>query len=116
MAIDGIGKPPGIGGPTGPTGSTPTGQVARGREAFKVEKVGSASDVQSTDALARLERGEIDVNQYLDARVEQAVEHLRGKLSAEQIEFVQSSLREQLQSDPVLLELVRRSTGGARAE
>jgi hypothetical protein len=58
----------------------------------------------------------MSVDQYLDTRVEQAVDHLRDKLSAEQLEFVKSSLREQLAADPVLAELVRRATGGAVAE
>lgn len=116
MGIDGIGKPPGIGGPTGPAGAERAGQVAPGRAAFKLEKAGAVEKAAGTDALSRLERGEIDVNQYLEARVEQAVEHLRSKLSPAQIEFVQSSLRDQLKTDPVLLELVRRSTGSAPVE
>jgi hypothetical protein len=116
MGIDGIGKPPGIGGPSGPAGAERAGQVAPGRETFKVDKAGGVEKAAGSDALSRLERGEIDVNQYLDARVEQAVEHLRGKLSTEQIEFVQSSLRDQLKTDPVLIELVRRSTGSASVE
>ena len=37
--------------------------------------------------------------------------HLEGRLSPEQLEFVKEELRAQLQSDPVLIELVRRATG-----
>ena len=48
---------------------------------------------------------------YLDARVEEAVQHLADRLGADQLEFVKSSLREQLRTDPVLTELVRRATG-----
>jgi hypothetical protein len=39
------------------------------------------------------------------------VGHLEGRLSPEQLEFVKEELRAQLQSDPVLIELVRRATG-----
>ena len=34
-----------------------------------------------------------------------------GRIGGEQLEFVKTALREQLRTDPVLTELVRRSTG-----
>ncbi len=106
MGIDGIGKPPGAGAPVGPGGvggaSKPTG------ETFRVDK---AEQAQGVDPLSRLERGEINVDQYLDARVDHAVEHLQGRLSPEQLDFVRDTLRDQMKTDPVLVELVRRSTG-----
>lgn len=115
MGIDGIGKPP-PGGPTGPSGSSGVGPSAPARESFQVQKTGGAERSQAADPLARLERGEITVDQYLDARVGHAVEHLQSKLSVEQLDFVKNSLREQLRTDPVLLELVRRSTGALPSE
>jgi hypothetical protein len=108
MGIDGIGKPPAPGGPLGPSGaggSAPTGG------AFKIDKPEAASGVSASDPLAQLGRGEIGVDQYLDAKVSQATTHLEGRLGPEQLEFVKSALREQLRTDPVLMELVRRSTG-----
>jgi hypothetical protein len=109
MGIDGIGKPPGAGGPVPPVGPSPAAPTG---ESFKVDKPSATEGAQATDALARLERGEIGVDAYLDARVTDAVQHLAGKLSSEQLEFVKSSLKEQLRTDPVLTELVRRATGG----
>lgn len=111
MGIDGIGKPPGAGAPPVAAGVGRAGSAAPAGEAFKLDKAGATERAEGTDPLSRLERGEIDVNQYLDARVSHAVEHLQGKLSSEQLDFVKSSLREQLSTDPVLIELVRRSTG-----
>ena len=116
MGIDGIGKPPAPGAPLGPTGAARPGEASPVREAFKVERGQSAERVSGADPLARLERGEIDVDQYLDAKVSDAVRHLDGRLSVEQLDFVKSSLREQLRTDPVLLELVRRSTGSLPTE
>jgi hypothetical protein len=61
--------------------------------------------------LDRLERGEIDLDRYLDAQVDAAVAHVEGPLGAAQVDFIRGVLREQLASDPVLVELVRRATG-----
>jgi len=38
-----------------------------------------------------------------------------GKLSPDQLEFVKQSLRDQMATDPVLIELVQRTTGAAPA-
>jgi hypothetical protein len=66
-------------------------------------------------SLQQLERGEIGVEQYLDARVADAVQHLEGRFPASQIDFVRKALREELSSDPVLVELVRRTAGSPPA-
>jgi len=108
MGIDGIGKPPsppgGVGGPSGVGGGGSTGAT------FRVEQASGAAPAGSSE-LERLGRGEISLDEYLDARVLEATEHLGGKLSAEQLDFVKSTLRAQLESDPVLIELVQRATG-----
>jgi len=62
--------------------------------------------------LARLERGEIDVAQYLDLRVQAATSHL-GHLPPDDLEFVRRTLRAELSRDPALTELVRRACGSA---
>ena len=111
MSIDGVGKPPG-----GPPGIGGAGGIGKSGEEFRVGEPKAATGAQGSDALGQLQRGEISVEQYLETRVEQAVEHLQSKLSAEQLDFVKSSLREQLSADPMLAELVRRATGGAVAE
>lgn len=70
-----------------------------------------ASTPTGSPMLERLRRGEIGLDEYLDERTEQAVQHLKGTLSAEQLGSVRATLREQLLTDPVLVELLRRATG-----
>ena len=107
MPIDGIGKPP----PIPPPGGAPaaSGKDAPSGEGFRVDSA-AATSVSGGD-LARLERGEIDLDAYLDARVGEAVQHLEGRLGGAQLDFVKKTLRAELESDPVLVELVRRATG-----
>lgn len=110
MGIDGIGKPP-IPPSAGAAGPTGTSRPASTGESFRVG-VSAAESSQGSEALGRLQRGEIDVSEYLEIRVSDAVSHLQGRLSAEQLSFVKESLRAELETDPVLVELVRRTTGG----
>lgn len=112
MGIDGI-KGPGAGGPPAPLEGT------RGAD-FQDALDSAVDSAQASEgvsgALAKLEAGEIGVDEYLDLQVEDAMRHLQGRLSEEQFEFVERSLREQLREDPVLVELVRRTTGSAPVE
>ncbi|HTM44801.1 MAG TPA: hypothetical protein VL137_07595 [Polyangiaceae bacterium] len=106
MSIDGIGR---SGPPPAPEpseiGSKPLTSVGDAAGTSASERtVGS-------EALAKLERGEIGLPQYLDATVAQAVQHLEGRLTPEQLGFLRTQLRAQLENDPVLVELVRRTTG-----
>lgn len=107
MSIDGINRPPPAGGAT-PLGG-PLGAEQKG-ESFRV---GRESDVGATaptaGLLGQLERGELSFEQYLDARVNEATAPFEGRLRAEQLEFVRESLRAQLETDPVLVDLVRRT-------
>ncbi len=107
MGIDGINKP-GAGAPAG-LGDIPAAS-GRAGESFRVGETSSSQPVTGSEDLARLSRGEISVDQYLDARVVQAVSHLAQKLSPAQLDYVRDTLREQLTTDPVLTELVRRTT------
>ena len=114
MSIDGIGKPPGagIGGIGGATGKEGT----RATESFKVDSSApAAGGGKVSAALAGLQRGELSLDQYLDGRVSDATSHLVGKLSPDQLEFVKQSLRDQMATDPVLVELVQRTTGSVPA-
>ena len=113
MGIDGIGKlPPGgaaIGGVSGADAARPT-------EAFSLDpNSATAPSSRVSAALSSLQRGELTLDQYLDGRVSDATSHLAGKLSPDQLEFVKQSLREQISTDPVLVELVQRTTGSAPA-
>jgi hypothetical protein len=105
MGIDGIGKAPPI---APPGGAEPTGAASGSGGEFRA---GGAAPAAPASALARLERGEIGLDQYLDTRVAEATSHLAGRLSAEQLELVKQTLRTELSNDPVLVELVRQATG-----
>lgn len=106
MSIDRIGKGPGIVPPTSSeiAGPSPTGA----REAFRVsraEATGAAGPVE------RVQAGEINVDEYLDIKVNEATAHLSGTLAPDQLAFVKESLREQLATDPALVDLVRGASG-----
>jgi hypothetical protein len=62
--------------------------------------------------LERLKAGDIDVDQYVDLKVDQATAHLRGVPRA-QMDAIRAMLREQVASDPALVDLVRAATGRA---
>jgi hypothetical protein len=116
MGIDGIGKPPGAS--IGSVGGVQSGEAARATEPFAVDRgsVGAASPSDRISAaLSSLQRGELSLDQYLDGRVSDATTHLAGKITPDQLEFVKQSLREQLATDPVLVELVQRTTGSSPA-
>jgi hypothetical protein len=110
MSIDGIGKRGGVAPGEAAAGVTPT------QGSFELDAPAAAGAptpaAATSDAFHALERGEISVGEYLDARVESAVEPLLSRLSPEQLEFVRAELRSALTTDPVLVELVRKTTGG----
>jgi hypothetical protein len=112
MAIDGIGKggaPPPAAGIERKESPTAAGVGSTGAE-FKVGKTAS-SDAVANASLDRVRSGEISVGQYLDIKVSEATSHLEGRVNAEQLSFIRESLREQLSSDPVLVDLVKSTTG-----
>jgi hypothetical protein len=113
MSIDGIGKRGGVLPGAQLPGALPAQAAFAVDGAPPAEAVGAAEAAGKSDAFAALERGEISVDQYLDARVESAVAPLVSRLSPEQLEFVRAELRSALTTDPVLVELVRKTTGGA---
>jgi hypothetical protein len=106
MAIDGIGKPPSI----APASSgVAVGSVSGTPSSFRVNRT-ETSATSEGDTLGRLRRGELTREQYLEARVEAAVKPLAGRLDAERLEFVRTTLRDQLENDPILVELVKQAT------
>ncbi|MEO6601305.1 MAG: hypothetical protein ABIQ16_15615 [Polyangiaceae bacterium] len=66
---------------------------------------------KSADVGARLDRGELTVDEYMDVLVEQAVAVVAGKVPADRLDWLRGMMREQLYSDPVLRERVRQATG-----
>jgi hypothetical protein len=113
MSIDGIGKRGGV----LPGADTPG--VAPAKGSFEIGPstgvAGAGSAAGGSEAFSALERGEISVEQYLDARVESAVAPLLSRLSPDQLEFVRGELRQALETDPVLVELVKKTTGALSA-
>jgi len=59
----------------------------------------------------RFARGELDIDAYLEARVDEAIAPLLAKLPVDRIAWLRGMLREQLVADPVLRERVRQATG-----
>jgi hypothetical protein len=119
MAIDRIGKGGGV-PPTPETQGTGAANKAAGAERpFSVEKPGASEQAQKAGAvdaasaaspLARLRAGAIDVHGYVDLKVEEATRNLRG-LAPSELDAIKKVLREQMASDPTLLDLVRAATG-----
>ena len=111
MGIDGIGK----GGAPAPatgidraTSSSP--DVGSTSADFKVGKA-AASEATAPASLDQVRSGALSIAQYLDIKVHEATSHLTDRLSAEQISFIRNSLREQLSTDPALVDLVKAATG-----
>lgn len=76
---------------------------------------GGATASAASDASPLLEslgNGEINVEQYLEARVEEALEPLLGKVPASQLDWIRAMLTAQLREDPVLATLVEQATQG----
>ena len=124
MGIDGIGK----GGrpPITPDGSSPAGgtsptsggkpvdkpfSVDRPASADKAHVAGGVDQTSAASPLARLRAGEIDVNGYMDLKVNEATHGLASSLKPEQLDEIRRALRDQMATDPQMAELVRMSTG-----
>lgn len=119
MGIDRVGK--GGAPPTAPEaqGSTAVDKkshvekvftVDRPEEAGRAAKAEAAGTLQEASPLARLRAGEIDVNGYVDLKVEEATKNLEGLTTAE-LDDIKTLLRDQLATDPGLTDLVRAATG-----
>jgi hypothetical protein len=119
MGIDRIGKQ----GSTIPLNDGAGAAGSRGAErtgaSFEVPKPGAAPVAEgaragSVDpvrpALERLRSGEIDLNGYLDAKIEEATLHLGG-LPPVELDAIRAALRDRMSTDPTLVELARTATG-----
>jgi hypothetical protein len=112
MGIDGIGKGAGVGA-VAPEVAPTAGDAAKigtAAEPFRVDK-GSPLQAASPTSLDRVRSGDISVYEYLDAKVSEVTSHIAGRVTPDQLAFVQNNLREQLSTDPVLLDLVKAATG-----
>jgi len=70
--------------------------------ALPQESDAAREDNAVSDALVQFRQGELTFAEYLETRIELAVEHLRGRMSGDHLEIVRDVLRESLASDPVL--------------
>ncbi|MDP9035338.1 MAG: hypothetical protein M3O50_11065 [Myxococcota bacterium] len=126
MGIDGIrnsGKS-GSGAPPSrseQSGATPNARAERPFQATLPEPAQTAPASAlgpgniSRSALDRLRAGDLDLNGYVDVKVNDATAHLKA-LPASELEAVRSALRTRMASDPTLVELVRTVTGGHAPE
>ena len=117
MGIDRIGKgPPAAPGGAVPGSGGPSDATRAEKAPFEARKEAPAPAAAVNKAnvtpLARLRAGEVDVNGYLDLKVEEATLHLKG-LGAEELAAVRRMLRQQIAADPALAVLVQRATGKA---
>ncbi len=91
----------------------PNGGHANSETATQTMSDADASSQEARDTqglLARLERGEITRDAYLDLRVEDAILPFVKTLNHNQIDFMRVALRDQLESDPALVALIHRAT------
>jgi hypothetical protein len=112
MGIDRIGRMGGGAGITPPT-NVATEPTNAASESFRAVAKDTVREAGATPLLDQLKSGQIDMNRYLDLRVEQATTHLQGVVDPERLDFIRRSLRIQIESDPALIELVRAATASA---
>lgn len=120
--IDGIGKRGGntlaqpdaaVGtGNTGKTGEPATSfrEVSAGSRANAPSAAEAPAQVNDASALEQLRAGNVDVNGYLDLKVDEATRSLAG-LPKSELDAIRQALRAQLSSDPGLADLVQKATG-----
>jgi hypothetical protein len=116
MGIDKIGK----GAPPAPPKPVSGPEEARRSEAPRAFEVGAAHTAAPNEVagvaptangpLARLKAGEIDLDRYLDLKVDEATAHLKG-LRAHEMAGLRALLRGQMTSDPSMADLVEQATG-----
>jgi hypothetical protein len=73
----------------------------------------SVTGSRGSEALQKLKRGEVTIDEYIDSRVDRALASLHGRVSDEQREFLRGMLRDQIAAEPLLQEYVRRIAGRA---
>jgi hypothetical protein len=115
MGIDRIGKsgapPPPDLEKVGKTGAVDKPfAVERTKEAVPADEVAGVSSASSP--LAQLKAGAIDVERYLDLRVDEATKALEA-MPPRDLAEIKKVLRDQLATDPLLVDLVKSATGKA---
>ncbi len=110
----GAGGASGPSGATGPSRATETGRTfdVHGKESAEAR---AAQQTQATErpertALERLRAGEVDVNGYVDLKVDAATKNLSG-LPRVELEKIRDTLKHQMAHDPAVMDLVKQATG-----
>lgn len=123
MSIDRIGKggappqTPTLEGKPADRASTAE-RAERIEKTFSVEKAGGpvgaveANAIDAASPLARLRAGEIDVDRYVDLKIDAATKNL-PPVGPAKLDEIKKMLREQIVTDPGFIDLVRTATGGA---
>lgn len=66
---------------------------------------------ESSEALARVRRGELSLQAYLETLVEAAIAHLKGRMREDRLDVVRSIARDTLREAPEFQEAIRDLTG-----
>jgi hypothetical protein len=78
----------------------------------KTAAAGPVEQAATPTPLAQLRAGQIDVERYLDLKVDEATRHLHGLTPIER-ESIRGMLRDQIATDPALVDMVRQAAGKA---
>jgi hypothetical protein len=109
MAIDRIGK----GGPPAEVPKAEAGKPAGAAErTFEVRAEKAQAAGAASSALEQLRAGKLDVEGYLQMKLDEATAHLQGLLPAD-LETIRHALRQRLASDPALADLAKQASGQA---
>jgi hypothetical protein len=114
MSIDGIGKKAGA-VPTAPTETGKTSNTGEAKAEFRIRETAAAANVQGTGAASEVRAGTMNINEYLDVRVNEATQHLSG-MGPNDLSTLKDLLKDQLRSDPALIDLVKSATGQSPPE
>jgi hypothetical protein len=85
--------------------------------AGRLRSIGSSNSAavaplsEEEELLRKLRTGEIDRPGYYDAMVELGLSQLRDRVTAEQLKVVRERMREEIETNPVLIRMVRDATG-----
>jgi hypothetical protein len=107
MSIDGIGKK----GPVVPPQQIGGAQGAEApKGAFKVERTERAQAAEASSPAAEVRAGRMTLDSYLDHRISDATQHLKG-LGPADMQMIRETLKSEMKNDPALADLVKNATG-----
>ena len=84
--------------------------MSKNRASCRPHALWAASRPSGQPPLERFRAGELDRDGYVDAMIEEALEPIRGGLPKHELEFVRGILRDFVETDPALRDLVDLAT------